>query len=467
MKQVKGSVSVFLAITITLVLSFCMVLIESARENTLLLRADICLDTGVQSLMAEYHRMLWEEYDLFYVDCSYGMPKPDYDLTKSHLKGFVSQNLGYDIGSWLRLDYKDAEITNVLLATDCSGMDFFLQAVEASEASVGISYIEQVISWFEQAEITYASESDFIKGRQEVQSAIDDINGTEIEVKEAVWGEDAEGQSVLIEAAEYETVDINNPLDKILSGNLLVRQVIGAEAAVSENRVDLNLLASHRSLTEGTVSEKKDVYTLWNKAFFCKYIMDHFSCFTDKENGTESGLEYEMEYLIGGRAGDAQNMEIVVAELLAFREVDNYLELIQDEAVRLEAHSIAAATSAILVPWLEPVLYQAILLYWAYENSVQDLQMLFSGNEIPLLKCIPGNIVSEFTLSYKEYLLLLLMMQGSKDLSMKAIDVIEVNLRNEQDDFRMDGCISKANIKGTFEDTYGKKYIITKTLQYY
>ena len=76
--EVSGSISIFLALTITVMLSFCMVLIESARENAMLLKADMIFDTGVRSLMAEYHQKLWEDYDLFYVDCSYGSSVPDY-----------------------------------------------------------------------------------------------------------------------------------------------------------------------------------------------------------------------------------------------------------------------------------------------------------------------------------------------------------------------------------------------------
>ena len=63
-EKVGGSISVFFAVTLTLMLSFCMVLIESARENTMLLKADVVFNAGVQSVMAEFHTALWEKYDL-------------------------------------------------------------------------------------------------------------------------------------------------------------------------------------------------------------------------------------------------------------------------------------------------------------------------------------------------------------------------------------------------------------------
>ena len=96
MRCVKGSISVILALTITLMLSFCMILIESARENTMLLKADVIFDTGLQCILAEYHVLLWEDYDLLYVDAGYGTEVPDYELVKAHMRDYIDKNLRFD-----------------------------------------------------------------------------------------------------------------------------------------------------------------------------------------------------------------------------------------------------------------------------------------------------------------------------------------------------------------------------------
>ena len=46
------------------------------------------------------------------------------------------------------------------------------------------------------------------------------------------------------------------------------------------------------------------------------------------------------------------------------------------------------------------------------------------------------------------------------------MDIIELDIRQEQEHFRMDGCISRGTLTGTFTDTYDKTYTITKQLQY-
>ncbi len=464
-EKVGGSISVFFAVTLTLMLSFCMVLIESARENTMLLKADVVFNAGVQSVMAEFHTALWEKYDLLYLDCGYGTGSGSYGLVKSHLKEYIDKNLKFQNKGWLGLDYTGAKFTDVLLATDYGGIDFYMQAINVAKASIGVSYVEQALSWFKEVESTYSTGNFLQNETAGITTSIDEVNGTEIEVKEAVWGTDINGNSVLLEDAEYEVVDIENPLEQILSVNILLQQVIEDYSTISDINVNSYELASHRPLAEGTMQNTDEDDSFGNKILFCKYVMDHFVCYGKQKSSDTKGLNCELEYLIGGRSSDRQNLEIVTAELLLIREIDNYLLLLQDEARQLEAHGIAAAAAS-LVPWMEPVVYQALLIYWAYVESVQDVQALFRGESVPLLKSLPLEGASDFLLKYEEYLLLLLLMQSKKDLAMRSMDVIELSLREDDASFQMDACIGRACLTGEFYDKYNKKYMISKEIRY-
>lgn len=474
MKCVKGSISVVLALTVTMILSFCMVLIESARENTMLLKSDVIFDTGIQCLLAEYHAGLWEDFDLLYVDASYGTGLPDYELVKTHTYNYVNKNLSFDNYGWLALEYRGAQMSEVLLATDNSGADFYAQAVEAAAESIGVTYIEQVLRWLQQVESTDYLEATINSEISKADRQIEDADGSVVEVKEAVWGVDEDGEPILLEEAEYETVDIDNPLDNIFEGNILVRQVLGETTEISDCRIDTDSLASKRTLASGSVSESStegstaDSGDLWNKALFCKYVIEHFASYTDDGDFGQKALRYPLEYVIGGRAGDAANLEVVMAKLLLIREIDNYLFLLQDEIRMVEAEAIgtAVATTA-YVPWLAPVIKHAMLLYWAYEDSVADLRQLFQGGEVPLVKALRFESVSDFSLNYEEYLMILLLLQGRETLVMRSMDMIEASMRQEQSDFCMDGCISSAVLAGTFLDRYDKQYTVTKKLQYY
>ncbi len=465
MKKAKGSISVFLALTITLVLSFCMVLIESARENTVLLKASVVFDTGINCLLAEYHQKLWEEYDLLYIDCSYGQNVPSYSKTLAHLENYIDRNLEYDRTGWLGLEYEDAFVSNISLATDMNAADFFRQAVSSVKDSIGIPYMESALEWLHMTEQTSYIAEEMSQKKEQSGRQIEEANGTEVEVRAAEWGIDKEGKPIILQEAEYETIAIDNPLDKMLSVNVLLRQITNDIKLLSNTTVEIQKLASNRNLAVGDSQKEQEDAGILDKLFFCNYIFSHFGSYADIEDSSRKGFQCEVEYLLGGADSDNKNLEIVLSKLLVLREVDNYLSLLQNEAKQVEAHGLAAAAAS-LAPWLEPVVYQALMLYWAYEESISDLQMLFNGGKIPLVKALSVESVSDCKLNYEEYLLILLLMQSKDLLTMRTVDLIELSIREIQDTFQMDACITSGKVEGTFVDIYNKKYLVSKHLKY-
>lgn len=461
----RASVSIFLSLTLVLVLSFCMMLVESARENTLLLKAELVFDTGIHSLMGEYQKELWEQYDLLYVDCSYRTDTPDYGKVKGHLQTFVDRNLekGSD-GNWLTLSFTDSIMTDVGLATDNCGQHIYLQAVEAAKEQSGMAYLEKLTELLEHMEVYSQVQQDILSGMEESSEAIASVQGTQIEVKEAEWGTDANGNRILLKEAEYETVQIENPLEKIVNAGILVRAVFGTEDMPSEAQFDLSEYASHRTLAAGTdaATEESGWGGIVDRIWFAYYLSGHFPSYTD---GAEEGLFCRLEYLIGGQNSDYKNMERVLEKLLLLREVDQYLLLIQDEAKCGEARAMAQ-TASLLVPWIEPFVYQAILIYWAYENSLEDLGKLVTGEKIPAFSAVKLEAFQNVQLDYEQYLLILLLFTQREDMVMRMVDMIEMDIRETIGGFCMDACIYKALFTGTFTDYSGRTYAVDGTLAY-
>ncbi len=461
MERTKGSISVLLGLTITIILSFCLVLIESAREKTVLLKAEIVFGACINSVMAEYHKELWETYDVFYVDAAYQTATPSYELVKNRLQYYAEENLKYDGSNWLSLSYQEANMTDVILATDNFGFDFFQKAVDAAKFSNGISTMEAVLSYFNTIEEYFEFGTELSQMQSDITNQIEEANGTEVVVEEAVWGEDKDGNPIVVKEAKKEVVEIENPLEDMESGNFLLKTIVGEDTVLSQKRVNISTASSNRSLAVGNFQKTDTESALTDKALYCTYIVQHFGNYLNPLENTP--LSYEMEYIISGKESDIQNLEALVMRLILLREVDNYFTLLSDETKKLEAHAIAAATANIAT-WLEPIVYQAILIYWAYEMSVEELQCLFAGGEMPLCKVLFGK---EWNLDYQEYLCLLLMLEQRETLTMRTIDVIEFFIRQKEEYFQMDACIGIAALEGTFQDAYKKHYMITKTLQYY
>ena len=180
-RRVNGSVSLFLTLTISVFLALAAVLIESARENTMLLQAETVLDTSVNSAMGEYHKVLWEEYGLLFIDCSYKSSQPSYQNLVQHIQSAADQNLGTGTG-WLSMTLTDVNVSSVVLATDDSGTVFYQRGVEAAKAETGISILEQLLAYMTTVEELIAQGETLLGMGSSLDDSIEEANGQEIEV---------------------------------------------------------------------------------------------------------------------------------------------------------------------------------------------------------------------------------------------------------------------------------------------
>ena len=71
-RRAKGYLTIYLSLTLMIMLSLCLTLIDGTRRSCVRLEAECITDAAVYSVMAEYHRELFRQYNLFYIDSSYG-----------------------------------------------------------------------------------------------------------------------------------------------------------------------------------------------------------------------------------------------------------------------------------------------------------------------------------------------------------------------------------------------------------
>ena len=80
----RGYITVFLSLSLTLILSLVFTVIEGARISAIRMKFECVADIGMNSVLAEYHRELLEQYDLLFVDTAYGSSHPDIANTEAH-----------------------------------------------------------------------------------------------------------------------------------------------------------------------------------------------------------------------------------------------------------------------------------------------------------------------------------------------------------------------------------------------
>lgn len=468
-KKENAYLTVYLLLSLTVILSLCLLLIEGVRRNGAALEASCAADVGVQSIMAEYHRELLEQYNLFAIDCSYGTSSCVKRNTEGHLYRYLDKNLQAGGRDFFSLRVSGAEVTGVSILTDEGGAVFRSCAVEAVRDDVGLELLEQLREWMETVRINGLEETDLESEKANVDKEIEEYEG------------DAEDAG-----------KVENPTGQLneLRRQGILKLVLKEEQSLSQKLLSGEGLIGSR-LKQGRVSvgnldcteEKNAGLLLWERFLFQEYLLRYLGNYCEAKTG--GALEYQLEYLLAGKETDVENLRSVAGRLCALREAANVIYLFSDEEKSGMAESVASLIcTALQVPELTPVLKTSIILGWAYAESVHDVKRLLAGKRIPLLKdeeswylglenALSGDFEGEEKedtgLSYEDYLRIFLMLSDLDSLTSRAMDMVEADIRltpgNEC--FRLDGCYSRVETRMNVisERGYGFELIRTGSYQ--
>ena len=186
-RRCKGYLTIYLSLTLTVMLSLCMTLIEGVRQSTIRLEAECMMDVALNSILAEYHRELFAQYNLFYIDSSYGSDYPSYYNTEARLRYYLEQNLDIEEAAYFDLLYKDIVgmelediyLKSVALATDNAGVLFKKQAAAALQADMGLVLVENVLNWVQIVEAEGLLKRDMGAEKQTVDEQLESYDNTE------------------------------------------------------------------------------------------------------------------------------------------------------------------------------------------------------------------------------------------------------------------------------------------------
>lgn len=462
-KRENAYLTVYLTLSLTVVLSLCLLLIEGVRKNGAALEAACAADVGMQSIMAEYHRELLEQYNIFAIDSSYGTGVCGKGNTEAHLYRYLEKNLQAGRRDFFSLHADGAELTGVSVLTDGKGAVFRSCAVEAIRDDVGLELLEQLQEWVKTVQINGLEESDAEQEKAYLDKEIEEYN----------WEEETEG--------------LTNPTERLngLRRMGILKLVVEDEQTLSEKAVDTTGLIGNRMaqgrVNSGNLSDSEEKETLLERFLFQEYLLRYFGRYgSEKEDGA---LAYQMEYLIAGRDNDTDNLRALAGRLCLLREAANALYLFSDAEKSGEAELLAATVCTLcLVPELTPVVHASILLGWAYAESLHDVKLLLAGKRVPLLKddsswylglsaALAGEIAGEEEegegLSYQDYLRVFMMLTDLDELTGRAMDMAEADIRRTDGNaaFRLDGCYTKvqAGIHISGKNGYAFELVRTKS----
>lgn len=254
---------------------------------------------------------------------------------------------------------------------------------------------------------------------------------------------------------------VKNPLFKMIALKFKSPlDLVCGSLKISGKKLPGWTLLSKRSKNKGTLKLDQDRGGITDDLLFREYLLDHFPDWASGKK--ENSLDYQIEYIIGGKASDKKNLKKVVTKMILLREAYNYLYLQADPSAFEETSSLATA----LLGWtgnaaLIESLREALLVYWAYGESLYDVRILMHGGRVPLVKTpddwhVPMNKlyyleellkkadhISGKGEDYSDYLRLLLNMQFISTQKKRGLDLMETDLRQEDgmESFRADNCV--------------------------
>lgn len=476
--------TVYLSLIFGIVLSLLFVFVEGAAIGAVRAQAELVADLGLDSVFAEYNREILNQYELFFVDSSYGSVNGGTGMVEKRLSDYMSYNMTPDKGimmlfehNLLRLENPYLEIAEVSYASDDACMVWKAQAVNYMKAVYG---------------------GDLIAG---VQEHIDTVKSNGLTERD-VAGEIAEQKLAFEEALKdkgivefgaesgegYSYQKVSGVFDKVVGGGILALALPGGYA-VSGAVMDAGPYFSARK-KGGAVNRGIGLHEgidrpdgIADELIYGEYLMKKCGNYMKpKDTGL---LKYQIEYILYGFNSDAGNLRRNAELLFALRSAANLTSIYADSAKQSQAEMIATIVCALLLsPELTDLMKAIILGVWALMETVSDMRQLLEGGRVPLIKgsadwntgivdLLTGNISGSGGretggLSYQDYLRVFLGLMDRDTKAARSLDIVEMDIRQTagNEHFRIDRCMDYMKVNFGFADADGHDFVFYKKMCY-
>ncbi len=456
----RGSISIFGVLVLVLVAECLLVLIEGARLEIVKQSARLQSELAVEGAFANYCSILWEEYHLLGNDIS--------DMESLIVSGANGRTSEFE---WrknlLEFDLKTLDIKGYTLLTDGGGMAYKNVVSDYMKDNILYEAAKTIYGQYEVIQdILNSDESDL----EDIDTALESIGSVNESVssKRIAARGGMSDQSVANDGVSaIEGIRILEDITKLQNTGIL-ELLIDNTKNLSGKSFDRSRSVSERTLAKGKNYQIGESEWL-DRVLLQQYTLTYLSAYGNEKE--DRALSYEIEYLIGGKKSDIENLRIVAERLLLIRLAANMLYLLNDSAKVEEAKVLALVIAvACQNPELTELIQAALLTAWGFGESIMDLRGILQGKRIPLLKSdetwtlqltqigeiMEGSFTakeSETGLTYSDYLGVLLLFSKDTTIAMRSMDMQEATIRSQSGDtdFGMDQLIIQTDVVMTYE----------------
>lgn len=474
-----GYITVYLSLTIAVILIFIITLTEGIRVQTIKFQTECVMDIGLNSIFAEYNRELMDQYGLLAIDTSYGEIGASVERTKAHLLQYMNMNFEVP-GITDKIQYRDltaihadnATFSNISYLSDMEGTVLKYQIVNYMKEKTGLSFAEDVWNKISPSD----RDSEYRQLENQKKGSYGQIDKLLGEINEVRRQE------------EKEEVSIENPAEQVerMNHSLLLDFAVKDSSSIMRKVVNLSDYISHRGYKEGVGlwGNQEIPDGMVNNYLFRKYLLDNCGHYGNLKDGSQLG--YQLEYLLYGKSNDFDNLDAFAGQVFRARYVINAGYLFSNSEKVSQAAALAATvTTGIGNPQLSEVVKVTILFSWCYAETVQDLRIIFDGNGVARIKDdvtwnVPLSELLTFTSTldsyhavengktYYDYLMEFIYLKDERNLRMRLMDIMEMDIRMTMGNqyFKMDDCVYQLGAGVNVTSGYGYGFSIERDYSY-
>lgn len=448
----NGYLTIFLSLLLTLLLSIIWGLIDGAMQNLGKLKFECAADIAMNSVLSEFHQELLEQYDLLFVDISYGSSHGLITNMEEHAKEYMNKNLHaseQEIIAWNEPDLKKVSITEDVMATDLGGTIMRQQAC----AYMIESGVEDSFTGLRKSSAA-AQELDMVNGMELWKQVMHQIDG----ISRPLFGDENGG---------WKEAALDNPAEAVFH---TAEERLNSLYYAQERTGKGVIITSERYLSKRGLDTPKGIYFGKGKEneryLFQAYLFNKCGFYKMKKQG--SLLDFQIEYIIFGENSDQKNLAAVIERIFKWKFADYIRLYFNNDSEYDEAEAIAGSLYPVNQnqKLREPVAH-SILYAQAFLDSIHDTELILQGEKVPLYKESLDDIKKGQ--DYRQYLWLMLNLESDESVNLRAMDIMEMDIRQTayNHNFRMDWCIESYHVQVTGEDQLGNTLEINRRYGYY
>lgn len=480
-KESTGSITLYLAVTLGIMLSLVFTLMEGVRRQTIRLETEGVMDLGLFSVFGEYNRQLLDQYDLFFMDTAYGSEVPELAKVEERLRYYMNENFQKSLTGFGSIrDLTELRCDNVTLtaytrASDEQGALIKRQIWEYESAKTGIPLLEKAMDDLELIRVQGWKDRD--------------VEGEWNQVQEEISGYLEQKRTESMEEDCTQDIYLENPADQVSQtrGTAILYKAFPEGRNLSTRRVELSHYYSHRQPLIGNgqlIREASVLEEATGKWLLWEYLME--KCGYYGKTMEKNILSYQLEYILKRQPGDDANLEVVIEDIFRLRMAANIAYLLSDQSRQAQAELVSSVVcTAVMLPELIEPVKLSILYAWCYAESVRDIRILLDGNRVSLIKqeeewntplsqlVAYRSFLGDYKetkqgLTYTDYLGIFFLMEKEDFLLEGFMDICEMDIRQTKGNefFRIDGCLGALQAKANVSSGYGPGYEITRSYSY-